>query len=112
MRVLNPLADLHEQLQALANRKPDAVAVLCDWNPRDVLHYKERPSFRSGASIEYSRDCGMIHHRQGLPLGLEAGDNLASVHTQLDDFDRDLPANGLLLLGLPHFAHDAFADLL
>ena len=28
--------------------------------------------------------------RQGLPLGLEAGDDLPGVHARLDDLERDL----------------------
>ena len=38
----------------------------------------------------------MIHHRQRLPLGLEAGDHLPGVHPQLDDLQRDLAADRVL----------------
>jgi len=49
-------------------------------------------------------------HRQGLPLGLEACDHLLRVHPQLDDFERDDPADGLALLGPVDGPHPPFAD--
>ena len=54
----------------------------------------------------------MIHQRQGLPLGLEPGDDLAAVHAGLDDFQGDPAADGLGLLGHVDDAHAPFADLL
>ena len=54
----------------------------------------------------------MVHHRQRLPLGLEAGDHLPRVHAGLDDLERDRPLDRLGLLGHEHDAHAAFADLL
>ena len=49
---------------------------------------------------------------QGLALGLEPGDDLAAVHARLDDLERDLAADGLLLLGHVDDAHAPLADLL
>ena len=54
----------------------------------------------------------MVHERQRLPLGLEAGDHLAAVHAGLDDFQRHLAADGMLLLGDEDQSHAALADLL
>ena len=54
----------------------------------------------------------MVHQRQRLPLGLEAGDDLLGVHAQLDDLERDAAADRLLLLGHVDHAAAAFADLL
>ena len=62
--------------------------------------------------IEHPGDVGMVHHRQRLPLGLEAGDHLPRVHARLDDLQRHLAADGLRLLGHVDQAHAAFADLL
>ena len=62
--------------------------------------------------IEHPGDVRMIHHRQRLPLGLEAGDHLPRVHPRLDDFQRDGPPNRPRLLGHEDDAHAAFADLL
>jgi hypothetical protein len=52
----------------------------------------------------------MFHHRQRLPLGLKAGDELPRVHSQFDQLDGDEPADGLLLLGLVYDRHPPFAD--
>ena len=54
----------------------------------------------------------MVHHRQRLPLGLEAGDDLLGVHAQLDDLERDAAPDRLLLLGHIDHAAAAFADFL
>ena len=54
----------------------------------------------------------MIHHRQGLTLGFETGDDLAAVHARLDDLESDLAVYGPGLLGHPHDAHAPFTDLL
>ena len=54
----------------------------------------------------------MIHHRQGLPLRLEAGDDLFGVHAQLDDLQRDTSPHRLGLLGDINHATAAFAELL
>ena len=70
-----------------------------------------RPGFR-GPGVEDAGDVRVIHHRQGLPLGLEAGDDLRDVHARLDDLEGDLAADGLRLLGHEDGAHAAFADLL
>ena len=34
----------------------------------------------------------MVHHRQRLPLGVEACDDLLGVHAELDDLERDAAA--------------------
>ena len=54
----------------------------------------------------------MVHHRQRLPLGLEAGDHLPRVHARLDDLQRHPPLDRLGLLGHVDHAHAPFADLL
>src|SRR5262249_18631426 len=45
-------------------------------------------------------------------LGLEAGDDLTRVHAGLEDFQRDLAADGLLLLSDKDQAHAPRPDLL
>ena len=57
-------------------------------------------------------DVRVVHQRQRLPLGLEAGDDLRGVHAGLDDLQRHLAADRLGLLGHVDDAHAAFADLL
>ena len=52
----------------------------------------------------------MVHHRQGLPLGLEAGQDLPRVHARLDDLQRHAPADRLFLVGKIDRAKTAFAQ--
>jgi len=49
----------------------------------------------------------MIHQRERLPLSLEPRQNQARIHTRLDDLQRDLAANGTLLLREIHDAESA-----
>ena len=52
----------------------------------------------------------MLHQRQRLLFGFEAGDDPLGVHARLDDFEGYLPSDGLLLLGQVHDPHAAFAQ--
>jgi hypothetical protein len=54
----------------------------------------------------------MIHHRQRLPLGFEARNDLPRIHPRFDDLERDRAPHRLRLLGHKHDTHAAFADLL
>ena len=54
----------------------------------------------------------MVHHRERLPLRLEAGDHLGGIHARLDDLDGHFSADGPLLLGDKHQSKPADADLL
>src|SRR5438309_9970981 len=54
----------------------------------------------------------MVHQRQRLAFGLEAGDDLARIHAGLDDLQSHLAADGVLLFGDKDQSHAAFADLL
>ena len=76
------------------------------------FHDEVGPPRVGGAGVEDLGDVRMIHHRQRLPLGLEAGDDLLGVHAQLDDLERDAAADRFLLLGHVNDAAAAFADLL
>jgi hypothetical protein len=64
------------------------------------------------SAFVYPGDVGMVHQRQRLPLGLEAGDHLSGIHAGLDDFQRHLAADRMLLFGNEDQSHAAFADLL
>ena len=112
MRVLHRLADLDEQLEALADRQLVLVAVLGDRLALHQLHHEVRPPAPRRAGVEHARDVRMIHQRQRLALGLEAGDDLPRVHAELDDLERDAPPHRPRLLGHEHGAEAAFADLL
>ena len=54
----------------------------------------------------------MIHHGQGLPLGLEPGDDDLGIHAELDDLERDPAADGFFLFGHINDTAAAFANLL
>ena len=68
-----------------------------------------RPLVRESA-IEHLGDVRVVHHGQGLPLGLEACEHGLRVHARLDQLERDLPLHRLGLLRDPDLAHAAFAD--
>jgi len=85
MRVLNRLAHLDEEIEPCAGVELLGVTILQDADAADVLHDEVRPAGFRRAGVEHLGDVGMIHHRQGLSLGLEAGDHLLRVHAQLDD---------------------------
>ena len=108
--VLHGLADLHEQLQPLPRRQAVLVAVLRDRHALDQLHHEVRPAGVGRAGVEDLGDVGMVHQRQRLPLGLEAGDHLLRVHARLDDLERDLALDRRRLLGHEDGAVAPFAD--
>src|SRR5437879_2862793 len=54
----------------------------------------------------------MVHQRQCLALGFEAGDDLFGVHAQLDDLEGHAALDWLSLLSHIDHAAAAFADLL
>ena len=77
MSVLDGLADLHEQIQPLPCRVAALVAVVGDRHPFDQLHHKVGASGVGTAPIEHMGDVWVVHQRQRLPLGLEAGDDVS-----------------------------------
>jgi hypothetical protein len=54
----------------------------------------------------------MVQECQGLALSFEASDDLARISAMLDDFQRDLSADGVTLLGDIDNGGGAFADSL
>ena len=78
----------------------------------DQLHDEVGPARVACAAVEHLGDVGMVHDRQRLPLGLEAGDHLPRVHARLEDLQGHLAADRLRLLGHEDDAEAAFADLL
>ena len=65
------------------------VAVLGDLDAAHQFHHEVRPARVGRAGVEHLGDVRMIHHRQRLPLGLEARDHLLGVHAELDNFQRN-----------------------
>ena len=105
MRMLNRLTDLHEEFESLLRCQLPLIAELGDRDATDQLHDKVRPanrgrrwgiadrsrfkvvstSFPDCSRIQNLCDVGMVHQSQSLPLGLESRQDLATVHSQLDD---------------------------
>src|SRR4051794_19233389 len=111
VRVLDRMADLHEEVQASLSREPRLVAVFGDGNPADELHHEVRAPCLCGACVEHFCDVGVVHQRQRLPLGFEPSDNLPGVHAQLDDLKGHSPLDWFALLGGPHRAEAALTEL-
>ncbi len=86
------------------------VAVLRDRHAAHELHHEVRTSAFGGTAVVDTGDARVIHHRQRLTFGLEAGHDLFCVHPLFDDLQRDPPRHGLGLLGEVHDAHAAFAQ--
>ena len=112
MGMLDRLADVDEDPQSLAGRQLVLVAVLRDRDAPHVIHHEVGSAALGRPGVEDLGDVRVVHQRQRLPLGLEAGDHLLGVHAQLDDLQRHLAADRLLLLGHVDVAQAAFADLL
>ena len=51
------------------------IAVVRDGNAAHQFHHEIGPAGVGGAGVEDFGDVGVVHHRQGLPLGFEAGDD-------------------------------------
>ena len=109
--VLEGVADRDEQLQPRFGRKPVSVAVGGDLLPPHQFHHKIGAALCRGSRIEHPGDVRVIHQCQRLPLGLEPGDNLPRVHAELDHLQGHLTFYRLLLLGHPHRAAAALANL-
>ena len=112
VRVLNRLADVHEQFQPVGDRQVVAVAVVGDGDAADQLHDEVGAAAVGGPGVNDAGDVGVVHHRQRLALGLEAGDDLPGVHAGLDDLQRHLAAHGVRLFGDVDDAHAPLADQL
>ena len=110
MRVLDRIRDGDEQRQPLAHAELLLVAVIGDRYALDVLHHEVRSPGRRGPAVEHVRDCRVIEHREGLPLGLEPGDHGLRVHAELDDLERHAPLHGCGLLGEVDRPHPALSD--
>src|SRR2546423_586181 len=50
---------------------------------------KKGPTIVGGAAVEDLGDVRMVHQRQRLPLGLEAGNDLAAIQAWTDHLERD-----------------------
>ena len=83
MRVLNRLANLDEQFEALIGGKIVLVAEVGDLDAAHQLHHKEGPTRVGCARVEHARDARVIHQRQRLPFRLKTRDHRPRVHAEL-----------------------------
>ena len=78
----------------------------------DQFHHEVGPARFGLPGVKHLGDIGVVHHGQGLPLGLEAGDYLPGVHPRLDDLQGHFAADRFPLLGHVDHAHAPLGDLL
>ena len=110
MGVLDGLTDIDEEADALVRGEAVGVAVVRDRDALHQLHDEEGATALGRPPVVEAGDVGVVHHRQGLALRLQAGQHLFGVHPQLDDLERYAPVHGLGLLGEPHLPHPPFAQ--
>ena len=83
-----------------------------DGDALDVFHDEIGSSILGLPRVENFGDGRVVHHGQGLSLGLETGDDLSCVHACLDELQGHAAVDGFVLLGDPDFSHPALADFL
>ena len=112
VRVLHGRANLPEERQAFGQAEAVLVAIVGQGDALDQFHDEERVPTLGRPGVEHMGDMRVIHDRQGLPLGVEPGQDRPGVHPRLDQLQRHHPLDRLELLGQIHQTHAAFADLL
>src|SRR5678815_2664509 len=81
-------------------------------DPPHQFHYEVRAAGLGHTGVEDPGDVRVVHHREGLALGLKAGHHLPAIHSELEDLEGDAAFNRLALLGHPDFTKAAFTELL
>ena len=105
-----PAAHAEEELEPVAQIEAVPVAVVGDRLAGHQLHDEVGKALVGGAGVERAGDVGVIHHRERLPLALEAGEHLVGIHPEPDHLERDRPPERLELLGLVDGPHAALAE--
>ena len=105
-------AHVAEESEAFPGPQPMLIAELGDGDALDQLHREPRPAGGRRPGVEHLGDVRVVHHRQRLALGLEAGQHFPGVHPGLDDLQRHPAGDRLALLGHPDGAEAALANLL
>jgi len=103
--VLDGVAHLPEELQALADRQSVLVAEGGQGEPVDVLHGEEVTPGVGQPRVEDLGDPRVVHPSQGLALRLEPRHHPVAVPLGADDLHRHPPADRLDLVRLPDMAH-------
>ena len=110
VRVLHAAAHAEEELEPVTQIEVVPVAVGRDRLAGHQLHDEVGEPLVGGAGFERAGDVGVIHHRERLPLALEAGEHLVGIHPEPDHLERDRPPERLELLGLVDGPHAALAE--
>ena len=105
MSVLESVTDPDEKLETVRQTESVLLGELGDRRSMHELHDEVRTPILVNTTVEDLGDVGMVHHRERLTLGLEARHDLATVHTQLDQLERHLSSNRLVLAGEPDRPH-------
>jgi hypothetical protein len=90
MRIMHGGGDGAEQLKPLQRRQLVRVAEYVDRKAFDIIHDEVRKAVFGGAAIQ---ECGyirVVEVGQNLPLMAEAAENGVSIHSALDELDRNL----------------------
>src|SRR5437667_280173 len=82
MGVLNGVAKFSKQMKSVLKRQLIGVAVVCDTNSANQLHYEVGAASSSCASVKDSGDTRMVHERKRLSFSLEARNNAPRVHPE------------------------------
>lgn len=88
--VLDGVADLQEEVEALGGVEAFLVAPFVDRESIDVLHDDVRAAVVGGAAIEEAGNIGVIEGGDNLPFAAEALEDAVRLHAAVDDFDGDL----------------------
>src|SRR5262249_44827786 len=112
MSMLYRVTDGDKQSNPLVQREPLGIAVTGDGHTIDHLHGKVGQARGCSSRVQDTRDVGMLHDSQGLPLAFKASDHLFAVHARLDDLERNVAADRLVLLRAVHNPHATLAELL
>jgi hypothetical protein len=93
IRFRDRLADMLEQLDPRAKREPTAIAVVRDRQAVDVLHDEVEAAVLA-AGVEQLGDVWVVQRSENAALLFEARDQIIGLIGRIDDFDRDLAAEG------------------
>ena len=108
MRMLHRLADLHEKLEALIDRRARRVGVSRDRRADHMLHGEERATVGREPCIEHLGDVLVTENGQHLALDVESRQRSRS-RPRLSSLSATFRRMGTLV-GQPDRAHAAFAE--
>ena len=92
MGMLHRVTDVDKQAKSFFQAKLMLLAILGDRHAPHQFHHKVGSSRLGRSRIEHRGDIGMVHHRQRLLLGCEAGKHLAGVHAGIDQLEGNPPS--------------------